>query len=419
MAKLTKRLIDGLATPESDTLLWDDGLPGFGLRVRPSGRRAFVVQYRTADGRQRRRTIGTYPVLTVEQARAQAREWLSGAQRGQDPALTRDRNRAATTVAKLCERFLEGHADLHKKASSATEDRRLIERYIKPVLGQQRAPSVTHDDVERLHKSLRETPYQANRMLALLSAVLNQAEPEMRAARPDWMNPCRRVRRFKEEKRRRYLAPAELARLGEALTEAEQDGAVKLVQPDGSVIEEAVPKEAVVAIRLLVFTGCRRSEILSLPWSAVDLDGRRLRLDDSKTGAKDVYLAPPAVAVLQAIEPSEGNPYVIPGRKKGAHMQELKGAWQRVRARAGLDDVRLHDLRHSFASMGAGVGLSLPIIGALLGHTQAATTQRYAHLASDPLREAADLVGQRLADALGRAGAAPDSVVPLASKRKG
>ena len=157
---------------------------------------------------------------------------------------------------------------------------------------------------------------------------------------------------------------------------------------------------SVAAIRLLILTGARRWEILSLPWSQVDLENRRLRLADSKSGAKEVHLNPPAVEVLRRLTPVEGNPYVIPGRRKGAHMQDLKSAWQKIRDKAGLEDLRLHDLRHSFASVGAGAGLSLPVIGALLGHAQPATTARYAHLASGPLQQAADLVGQHLADAL-------------------
>jgi len=495
MPKLTKRLVDATRPGQTDIFLWDEALSGFGLRIRPSGRRTFVVQYRTRERRTRRRVVGTFSVMTVDQARQVAREWLVEAQRGADPAESLDRNRSAATVADLCEQFLARHADPHKKAVSAAEDRRLIDRYVRPALGQRKAVAVTHDDVERLHRGLKETPYQANRILALLSTVFNKADRELRQIKPEWSSPCRGITRFKEEKRRRYLSGAELARLGRALAEAES--------------ECMASPAAIAAIRLLIFTGARRGEILTLTWDQVDLEGRRLRLRDSKTGAKDIHLNPPAIDVLRNIRPAPKNPHVFPGRRPGTHLQEIKSAWYGIResevtaaladrveslcetllpggqrvgqqwrcgslrggpgaqvrvrlagARAGswydatslatggpvdlakavrglkdraaalawlrewlglargpgLEDVRLRDLRHSFASVGAGAGLSLPIIGALLGHSQPATTARYAHLAADPLQEAVDLVGRRLADALAGGDQAGGKVVPLAHK---
>ena len=405
MPKLTKRIVETVRPGETDLFLWDDDLPGFGLRLRPSGRRSFIVQYRNREGRQRRRVIGRFPIMTVDQARRDARAWLVSAQRGEDLAEGVDLNRRAASVADLCDRFIENHAKPHKKVGSAAEDKRLIERHVKPAVGSRKAASVGPGDIERLHKSLGATPYQANRVLALLTTVFNQAELELRKARPDWINPCRKVKRYKEEKRRRYLSSAELAELGKALVVAEAEG--------------LATAEAVAAIRLLIFTGCRRGEILSLEWDQVDIAARRLRLADSKTGAKDVHLSPPAIEVLRGLRPREGNPYVIPGRRKGAPLQNLKDAWARIRDRAKLRNLRLHDLRHSFASVGAGAGLSLPIIGALLGHSQPATTARYAHLAADPLQEAVDLVGARLADALGGGGQAGGEVVKLRKKRRG
>jgi integrase len=398
--KLTKRQVETARPGEADRFIWDEALPGFGLRLRSSGRRSFIVQYRTREGRSRRRVLGTFPTMTVDEARREARDWLTTAQKGKDPAVTLDLARRAATVRELCQRFLKDHAEPHKKPRSAAEDKRLIDRIVGPALGSRKAAAVCEEDIAQLHKSLRATPYTANRVRALLSAVFNQAEGELRKVKADWINPCRRVKPYKEVKRRRYLAPAELAALGQALTAAEAEGSVE--------------PASVAAIRLLILTGARRWEILSLPWSQVDLEGRRLRLADSKTGAKDIHLNPPAIEVLRGLAPVEGNPYVIPGRREGAHMQDLKSAWQKIRDKAGLEDLRLHDLRHSFASVGAGAGLSLPVIGALLGHTQAATTARYAHLASDPLQEAADLVGRRLAEALEGGGRKEGGeVVPL------
>jgi integrase len=386
MAKLTKRSVESLRPTESDRFVWDDSQPGFGVRVPPSGRRSFIVQYRTAEGRQRRRVVGRFPVMTVEQARRAAREWLVSAQRGGDPAEGIDISRQAASLGELCDRYIEEHGELHKKASSLYEDKRLIKARIKPALGSRKAASINQSDVQSLHRGMKATPYQANRVLALLSTIYSRTEGELRRGRPDWLNPCRGVNRFKEEKRRRYLAPAELARLGEALSVAEAKG---LAEP-----------EAIAAIRLLIFTGCRRSEILSLEWDEVDIENRQQHLPDSKSGAKDVQLPPPAIEVLLSLTRKPKNPYVITGRRKGSHLTDVKGPWSRIRDLAGLKELRLHDLRHSFASVGAGAGLSLPIIGALLGHSQPATTARYAHLARNPLQEAADLVGQRLADAM-------------------
>lgn len=223
---------------------------------------------------------------------------------------------------------------------------------------------------------LRATPYQANRLIALLSKMFSWS------GRRGEINPCTGIERFVEKKRRRYLSTAELGRLGEALAAFETEGGVS--------------PHPIAAIRLLLLTGARLGEILTLRWNYVDRERGCLKLPDSKTGAKEIHLNEAAFAVLDAMPRELDNPYVIVGQRSGGHLVNLEKPWQRVRARAGLDDVRLHDLRHSFASIGAGAGLGLPMIGALLGHTQAATTARYAHLAVDPLRAANELIGQQL-----------------------
>ena len=235
-------------------------------------------------------------------------------------------------------------------------------------------------DIGKLHFKHRATPYQANRLLALLSKMFNWS------GRRGDKNPCVGVERFPEHKRRRYLSSAELARLGAALTRAEQE---RLTSP-----------YVIAAIRLLVFTGARLNEILTLRWEHVDLERGSLNLSDSKTGAKTIYLNGAAQRLLSALPRVEANPFVVPGERKGKHLVNLEKPWRRIRELAQLPDVRLHDLRHSFASIGAGAGLGLPIIGALLGHAQASTTHRYAHLAADPLRQAADLIGERLSAAM-------------------
>ncbi|MEE8533265.1 MAG: tyrosine-type recombinase/integrase [Alphaproteobacteria bacterium] len=377
--KLTKRSIDSFryrGDGKSRDVRWDGALPGFGVRVYPEGRKAFVLSYRV-NGRKRLYTIAPYGSLTLDKARENAGKLRGRIADGYDPVEARRSARHAATVAELCDRYLAEYAEGRKKPSSLRKDRSMIERFVKPALGSRKAGDVSHADVLGLHNGLRKTPYQANRFLALLSKLMNLAEQW--GMRPDASNPCRHVERFKERKRERYLSAAELARLAAALAEAE-------------CAADALPP-AVAAIRLLLFTGARLSEILTLKWAHVDFERACLRLPDSKTGSKVIHLNAPALAVLSAIERHEGNPYVIVGQKRGAHLVNIQQPWRAIRERAGLSDVRLHDLRHSFASVGAGAGLGLPMIGALLGHREAATTARYSHLAADPLKQANDAIG--------------------------
>ena len=263
-------------------------------------------------------------------------------------------------------------------------DRQMLHAYVLPKLGSLKIADVTRRDVIALHYGLRNKPYAANRVLALLSKMFNLAEKW--GLRADFSNPCRHVERFRERARERYLAPAELAQLARALTAADRDGSES--------------PHAIAAIRLLILTGCRLREILRLRWEHVDLENGRLHLPDSKTGAKTVYLSAPALEVLATLSRTVDNPWVIEGRNHGSHLTDLKGPWERLRERTGLAGLRIHDLRHSFAAVGAGLGLSLPMIGELLGHSQPATTARYAHLAADPMHRAAERIGAELAGAM-------------------
>lgn len=392
--KLTKRVVDASSAGPSDYVVWDAEVPGFGLCVRKTGRKVYLLKYRVGTGRGapiRKPTIGTHGAITVDQARAVARKWLAEARLGGDPGAARRAERDAPTMARMFERYLEEHARPHKKASSVAGDEAMIARHLAPALGAKRAKDVTRDDVATLHRRLASTPYVANRLLALLSKVFNLAE--VWGLRPDGTNPCRHVRKYREEKRRRFLSEAEIARLGAALGKAETGG---LLTAKGARISPF----AIAAIRLLLLTGARKSEILGLRWREVDLEAVRLALSDSKTGAKFVYLPSAAIEVLASLPQLEGNDHVIVGGKPGAPLVNIKEPWDAIRREAGLEDVRIHDLRHSFASLGAGGGMSLPIIGALLGHREATTTARYAHLADDPLKTAAAAIGGRIAAAL-------------------
>ncbi len=258
-----------------------------------------------------------------------------------------------------------------------------LELFLNPFFAKQRVRSVKTADVAELHGSLSHIPYQANRMLGVLSKMMNLAETwGMRDKRS---NPCEDIERYPERKRERFLSPKELQRLGQALTAVE--------------LSETETIYAVAAFRILLLTGCRLSETQSLEWRHVDLDQKELRLPDSKTGAKTIHLGDAAVSLLKALPRVTGNPYVIAGKKEKAHLTDLQHPWRCIRKAAGLNDVRIHDLRHTFAS-GLLVGEGLAMIGKLLGHTQVQTTARYAHLASDPVKQAATRISDRLASAL-------------------
>ena len=382
--KITKRLVESIKPDEEVTFVWDTIVPGFGLRVWPSGKRVFIFQYRNRYRQTRRPVIGQYGAITPQQARTIAEQWSSEVKKGGDPGGERSEAAKASTVKELADRYLAEHARPKKKPRSVQTDESNLKNHVKPALGTKKVVAITRADVAQLHHSMRDTPGAANRVLALLSKMFNLAEKW--GLRPDGSNPCRHVERYKERKIERFLSEAELAQLAEKLAEAEH-------------AQTEMPS-AIAAIRLLLFTGARLSEILTLKWTEVDLDNHCLRLSDSKTGAKVIYLSPPALEVIAELEREDGNPFVIRGAKPGSHLVNLRKPWHRIRKRAELDDVRIHDLRHSFASMAVAGGLSLPVIGALLGHTQPATTARYAHLAADPLKQAANLTGNRIAAAM-------------------
>ena len=387
MPKLTKRVIDALKPREREFVEWDTEVRGFGARIRPSGKITYILKYRVGGGRGgtiRKPNIGVHGAITVGQARSIAQQWLADVAKGGDPSAGRSAARDAATLAAICDRYLVEHAEVEKRPRSVVEDRRLIEKRIKPAFGRKSIMAVTRTDVSRLKSALRTTPYEANRTLALLSKVFNLAEEW--GERPEGTNPCRRVKKFPEAGRERFLSTEELARLGAVLAAAERSG--------------TEPPAAIAALRLLIFTGCRRSEILTLQWPHVDFEGRRLRLPDSKTGAKVIHLPAPALEVLSSLPRAADNPHVIAGRKAGSHLVNLTKVWHRIRANAGIADVRIHDLRHSFASAGTAAGLSLPMIGKMLGHTQASTTQRYMHLAADPVKEAVEIVATGIASAM-------------------
>jgi integrase len=399
LTKITKRTVDAVQANGADQFLWDSDLKGFGLKVTAAGNKVYILQYRKG-GRgtpTKRVTIGRHGALTPEQARKEAARLAGAIANGADPAALRAAQKAAPTVAALAERFLTEHVATKTKARTATEYRRLIEAIIVPAVGPKQVRDVTRTDISRLHHDHRATPYAANRALAVMSKMFAMAEKW--GERPDGSNPCRHVEKYPERKRERMLFADEFSRLADAL---------KITGRSPYVV---------AAIKMLVFTGARLSEILNLKWEWIDFDRGEARLPDSKTGAKTLHFPAPALAVLTDLPRVEGNPFVIVGNVAGARLVNLEKPWRTIRKAAGLNDVRLHDLRHAFASVAASSGMGLPIIGKMLGHTQAATTHRYAHLASDPVKAAAATVANKIADAMGRTAVDTGDVVPLTRSR--
>lgn len=381
MAKLTIRTIEAIKPGEREQFIWDGEMRGFGLRVLPTGIKTFLVQYRTGASRQRRMVLGRYGVLSPEEARREARAALALVSKGKDPAAERDKIREAGTVTKLCDRYLTEHAEPFKKASSAAADRQVIKANIKPNLGTTSVSAVTRADVLKLRHTLRETPIAANRTLALLSKMFNLAEAW--DLRPDGSNPCRHVERFQENERHRFYSPDELSQLGGVLAEAGRTATAHL--------------GVIAALRLLSLTGCRLSEVLQLRWDEVDFEAKCLRLPDAKAGARSVPLGSAAIILLIDLQ-GASDPYVIQGTQPGQPLSRsyMERAWRRLRDKAGLKDARIHDLRHTVATMAAASGLNAFTVRDLLGHKTLAMANRYVKRVTDPLQEAADGVSNRV-----------------------
>ncbi len=379
MPKLTKRLVETLSAQDKDVIVWDSEVKGFFCKVTPTGKRSYFLYYRTQDGRQRKPKIGDHGVMTCEEARTMAQRWLNEVAQGGDPSAQKSLLKSLPTVKELAERYMREYAP-RKKELSKKDDERLWNHYIIPFMGGHKVSTVARQDIIALHSSLKHFPIRANRVLSLLSKAFNLAE--LWGYRPDASNPCRHVKKYAEIKRERFLSQEEIKTLLGVLEEEERGG-------------KELP-QALDALRLLLLTGCRLNEILTLRWQEVDVDKQCLFLADSKRGKRTVYLSPPALALLQRIPREKDHPYVIAGKNKQAHLINLQKPWRRIRKKAGLEDVRIHDLRHTFASVAAANGLSLPIIGALLGHTQTQTTARYAHLVGQPLLEAVGKVGESI-----------------------
>jgi integrase len=403
--KLTKRAVDGIAPTGQVAFFFDRELKGFGLKVMPSGVKTFIVEYRPgAGGRRtpkRRLTIGRVGALTPDEARDLAKSALARVHAGEDPAGDKAKARAEMTFGEVCDLYLAEGCET-KKASTIATDKGRIERHIKPLLGKKRIGEITRPDVEKFMRDVAAGKTAADvktkargraiveggkgtatRTVGLLGGIISFAVS--RQLRAD--NPVRGVKRYVDKKGETFLSAAELGRIGAALTAVEAEGA---------------NPSAVAIIRLLAFTGARKSEIAGLRWSEVDLGRGYLRLGDSKTGAKVIPIGGPACEVLASVTAMEGSEFVFPASSGGRQFQGVERVWHKVRVAAGLPNLRLHDLRHSFASVGLARGDALPVIGAILGHADVKTTSRYAHLADDPVRRAADGIAKSVQAAFSR-----------------
>ena len=407
--KLTKRVVDAATPQASRYVVWDSELKGFGARVAPSGTKTYIVRYRPRgmgpSAPRRFVVLGRHGPLTPDEARARAKALLGAVAAGRDPAREQVRTAEGITVASLVEVFIEEHAKAKRKSGTAGNYEATLKTYLVPRLGKRAAESVTAGEIAQLHVGLRDRPYQANRLLAIVGSMYGFAAK--RGLVPRGTNPALGLERFRETSRERYLSTEELARLGEALRLAETIGlpwksdpakAPSKHLPAQAQRRTLLSSEVTLAFRLLLFTGARLREILHLEWRHVDLERGLILLPDSKTGRKTIVMSVLTVALLRSARRS--GPFVIPGAVPDQPRSDLKKPWLAIQRHADLEGVRLHDLRHTFASIGAGASLGLPIVGKLLGHSQPATTARYAHLDADPLRRATDLIGAQLAAAL-------------------
>lgn len=390
VSKLTKRKLDALAPADREYVVPDGELPGFACRVHPSGHKTFVFKYRLGGGRggsQRKMTLGRYGEgFTTEQARARAKDIAAQVHRGEDPGRQRIEHRRAETLETFAKRYISDHATPRKRPSSATHDQWLLDRHVVPKLGSQKIVDITTGDVAKFIQGLSDRPILANRCRSLLSKMFSLSVSW--GVRRDQINPVRLVAKFPEQSRERFLSGDEIKRLGDVLRDAESNA--------------TEPWQAIAAIRLLLLTGCRRGEVMSLKWEFIDRDNEVLLLPESKTGRKTVYLTAPVLEILEQIPRKDGCPYVLPSRfDVDDHFRGVAHVWERLRLVAGLHHVRIHDLRHTFASKGVGLSIGLPLIGGLLGHAKATTTAKYAHLAADPTRKAGARIARQLLAELG------------------
>ena len=355
---LTTRFVEALPASDREIVVWDRELPGFGLRVHPSGSKVYMVHKRSG-GKSRRVTIGRHGVWSLDAARREAGGIIASLKKGETPTRPGAENGSASgpTIAELAEQYMTEHVAVRCKPTTARSCRHIFDKYLLPQFGRKRLGEITPEQVATLHYRLREKATTANQVIGLLSRMFHKSAKSGHA--PDGGNPCRFIKKYPTRSCERFLSEQEFVRLGTVLDELEAKGKIATT--------------AAAGLRLLMLTGCRRNEILTLRWEDVDLEHDEIRLRNAKTGARAVPLSPTARQVLTSLPRQPDSPWVISGRRSGARLSNLNATWGVVRKKAGLEDVRIHDLRHSFASRALSLGESLPMIGKLLGHRKVQT----------------------------------------------
>lgn len=374
--KLTKRFVESLSSEnKGELLVWDTEIKGFGVRVFATGRKTYFVQYRNEGGSTRRKKIGVHGSITADQAREEAKKLLGGVAKGEDPSKEAKEARLRPAFGKLANDYMELYATANKRPQSSREDQRMIDQILFKRFEFRKVDEITARDIQLLHHELRETPYVANRVRSLLSKMFNIA------IQWGWRttNPTQGVTRYQEQKRTRWLNNTELQELS-------------------LVLDKYANQSVADIIRLLLLTGARSHEVFTATWDQFDLEKGVWTKPAHTTKQKKMEHLPissQVIALLKEIQKTAEGPYLFPGKIPGSPITDIKKAWITISKRAGISGVRIHDLRHTHASHLVSSGLSLSIVGKMLGHTQAATTQRYAHLADEPLREAAEFFGNK------------------------
>ncbi len=375
--KLTKKFVESIVPHEKEELLiWDTELKGFGIRVFPTGRKTYFIQYRNQSQNTRRKKIGVHGVLSTEQAREEAKKLFGDVAKGEDPSAIARLKKNIRTVSDLTKEYLESHSKIKKTPKGYKEDLYFLNEIVLKRYGRLSVEKISTLDLQKIHVELQRTPYKANKLRDLLSKMFNLAVQW--GWRPD--NPVKGIEKYKEYKRHRWLNNEEVQKLWLVLDS----------HPNQNVSN---------VIRLLLLTGSRRNEVLYATWDQFDLEmgvWTKPAHTTKQRRMEHLPLSTSALDILIKMKIESISPFLFPGKVPGKPLQEIKKSWDKIRKKAGIPDVRLHDLRHTHASHLVSSGLSLSIVGKLLGHTQASTTQRYAHLADEPLRQATELFGGKI-----------------------
>lgn len=401
--KLTKTVVDATHAESDAYELRDTGIPGFLLKVAPTGRKTFMLAYTANNGQRRKPAIGRFGEITVEQARAIAKDWLADIRKGKDPGAEKSAARRAATVKELFERFITDYSEPRNKPSTVRSNRGYGKVHILPQLGRLKAAEVTRADIANLMSKMADTPVNANRVLCAVRKMFNMAE--VWGIRPDGSNPCRHVPKFPERGRTRLITDAELARLYAYLSKAETEG-----------LEHPL---ILLAIRLQFEFAARMSEILELQWAWVDLDKRRVEWPDSKTGGMSKPMSTEAVRLFETAPRFEASPYVCPSvfdPNRPMSKFTYSDGWRRVLGRAGLAHIGTHGIRHRAATDIANSGVPVKVGMALTAHKTVTMFMRYVHAEDDPTRAAADIVAHRRQVLVGSRAAEKEAWSPSGEK---